>query len=189
MILPIYTYGQPVLRKVSEDIDANYPHLNELINNMFETMYNASGIGLAAPQIGLDIRLFVIDLSPLAEDDPKYEGFKKVFINPTIVLEKGNDVSYKEGCLSLPGISESVVRPETIVIQYLDEYFQPHEEEYSDFFARCIQHEYDHIEGILFIDKISPIRKQLLKSKLNNMLKGRISSEYPLKRINPSKKR
>lgn len=183
MILPIYLYGQPVLRKVAEDITPDYPDLKKLIDNMFETMYNADGIGLAAPQIGLDIRLFVIDLEPLAEDDPKYAGFKKAFINPKIVEYTGELVKMDEGCLSIPGINEAVEREETIRIQYLDEYFVAHDEVYSDFFARCIQHEYDHIEGKLFIDKISGIRKQLIKNKLNNMIKGRVNCHYKTKAL------
>lgn len=181
MILPIYLYGQPVLRKVCKDIDSNYPKLGELINNMFETMYDAEGIGLAAPQIGLDIRLFVVDLSPLAGDNPQYEGFKKVFINARIIEESGETVKLEEGCLSIPGINEPVERKETIRIQYLDENFVEHDEVYGDFFARCIQHEYDHIEGIMFVDKISAIRKQLIKNKLNNMVKGRIRTFYKTK--------
>lgn len=183
MILPIYLYGQPVLRKVAEDITPDYPNLAKLVDNMFETMYNADGIGLAAPQIGLDIRLFVIDLEPLAEDDPKYAGFKKVFINPKIVEYTGELVKMDEGCLSIPGINEAVEREETIRIQYLDENFVAHDEVYSDFFARCIQHEYDHIEGKLFIDKISAIRKQLIKNKLNNMIKGKVNCHYKTKAL------
>lgn len=182
MILPIYTYGQPVLREKAKDITPDYPNLSELIENMFETMYNAEGIGLAAPQVGLNIRLFIVDLEPLAEDNEMYKGFKKVFINPQIVEQKGEEVSYKEGCLSLPGLSEAVTRPETIVIEYLDENFKSHRETFSHFFARCIQHEYDHIEGILFIDHIAAIRKQLIKSKLNNMIRGKINCGYPIKR-------
>ena len=181
MILPIYLYGQPVLRKVCKDIDASYPDLKQLIDNMFETMYAADGIGLAAPQIGLDIRLFVVDLEPLAEDNPQYGGFKKVFINPQIVERKGEMVKLEEGCLSLPGIHETVEREETIRIQYMDENFVKHDEEFSEFFSRCIQHEYDHIDGILFVDKLSAIRRQLLKSKLNNMVKGKVGTSYKTK--------
>lgn len=183
MILPIYLYGHPVLRKVGEDITKDYPNLETLIDNMFETMYNADGIGLAAPQIGLAIRLFVIDLEPLAEDEPKYAGFKKVFINPRIVEESGEPVKLEEGCLSIPGINEMVERKERIRIQYLDENFIAHDEVYEDFFARCIQHEYDHIEGVLFVDLISGIRKQLIKSKLNNLLKGRTNCRYRVKPV------
>lgn len=183
MILPIYLYGQPVLRKMAEDITPDYPNLKKLIDNMFETMYNADGIGLAAPQVGLDIRLFVIDLEPLAEDDPKYAGFKKAFINPKIVEYTGELVKMDEGCLSIPGINEAVEREATIRIQYLDENFVEHDEVYGDFFARCIQHEYDHIEGILFIDKISGIRKQLIKNKLNNLIKGKVNCHYKTKAV------
>lgn len=183
MILPIYLYGQPVLRKVCKDISKDYPNLNGLIDNMFETMYNANGIGLAAPQVGLDIRLFVIDLEPLSEDDEKYKGFKKVFINPVITEYGEDEESIQEGCLSIPGINENVNRPTRIKIKYLDQNFEPKEEEYSDFFARCIQHEYDHIEGKLFIDNISGIRKQLIKSKLNNLIKGNIRCSYNVKSV------
>ncbi|WP_165044251.1 peptide deformylase [Dysgonomonas sp. ZJ709] len=183
MILPIYLYGQPVLRKIASDITQEYPNLKELIANMFETMYNADGIGLAAPQIGLDIRLFVIDLEPLAEDNPQYADFKKVFINPRIVEYSGDIVKMDEGCLSLPGISEPVEREANIRIQYLDENFVAHDETYGDFFARCIQHEYDHIEGKLFIDKISGIRRQLIKGKLNNLIKGRTNCGYRVKAV------
>lgn len=183
MILPIYLYGQPVLREVCKDIALDYPKLDELISNMFETMYEAEGVGLAAPQVGLNARVFVIDLEPLAEDNPKYSGFKKVFINPKIVEYTGDVVKMDEGCLSLPGINEPVEREETIRIQYLDEKLVEHDEVYSDFFARCIQHEYDHIEGILFIDKISPIRKQLLKNKLSNMVKGKTRTFYKTRAV------
>lgn len=184
MILPIYLYGQPVLREVCEDIPQDYPNLNTLIENMFETMYEAEGIGLAAPQIGLNKRIFVIDLEPLAEDDAKYAGFKKVFINPQIIEYIGEEVKMEEGCLSIPGIHEAVLREGTIRIQYFDENFVKYDEVYSDFFARCIQHEYDHIEGKLFIDKISPIRKQLIKKKLDNMVKGRTRTFYKTKSVN-----
>lgn len=184
MILPIYLYGQPILRKETKEITKDYPNLTELIENMFETMYNADGVGLAAPQVGLDIRLFVIDLEPLAEDDPQFADFKKVFINPEIVERTGELVKMNEGCLSLPGISESVEREEKIRIQYLDEKFQSHEEEYGGFFSRCIQHEYDHLEATMFIDRISPIRKQLIKSKLNNLVKGKTNCHYRVKTVN-----
>ncbi|MDR2955438.1 MAG: peptide deformylase [Prevotella sp.] len=184
MILPIYLYGQPVLRKEAKEITADYPNLKELIDNMFETMYNADGVGLAAPQIGLEIRLFVIDLKPLAEDDPKYGEFKKVFINPRIIEYSGDLVKMEEGCLSIPGINEIVEREEKIRIQYVDENFTAHDEVYGDFYARCIQHEYDHIEGKLFVDKISGIRKQLIKSKLNNLIKGKVNCRYRVKALN-----
>ena len=183
MILPIYLYGQPVLREVAKDISADYPNLKELIANMFETMYNADGIGLAAPQVGLAIRMFVIDLEPLAEDNPKYTGFKKIFINPRIVEEAGEIVKMEEGCLSIPGINEIVEREEKIRIQYFDENFVSHDEVYDGFFARCIQHEYDHIEGIMFVDHISGIRKQLVKGKLNNLIKGKTNCHYKVKPV------
>jgi peptide deformylase len=183
MILPIYLYGQPVLRKDAKDISKDYPNLKELIDNMFETMYQADGIGLAAPQIGLDIRLFVIDLEPMADDDPKYSGFKKVFINPKIVEEAGESVKMEEGCLSVPGINEIVERKEKIRIQYFDENFVFYDKEYGDFFARCIQHEYDHIEGELFVDHISGIRKKLIKGKLNNLINGKTNCHYKVKPV------
>jgi peptide deformylase len=183
MILPIYLYGQPVLRKVAKEITLDYPNLKERIANMFETMYNADGIGLAAPQVGLDIRLFIIDLEPLVEDNPQYSGFKKVFINPKIVESTGELVKLEEGCLSLPGINETVEREEKIRIQYFDENFVSHDEVYGDFFARCIQHEYDHIEAKLFIDRISGIRKQMIKSKLNNLIKGKVNCHYKVKPV------
>ena len=183
MILPIYLYGQPVLRKLCDDITPDYPNLKELIDNMFETMYNAEGVGLAAPQIGLDKRIFVVDLEPLAEDNPQYAGFKKVFINAQIIESTGKEVKYEEGCLSIPGIHEPISREETIRIQYFDENFVKHDEVYTDFFARCIQHEYDHIEGKLFIDKLSPIRRQLIKKKLDNMVKGKTGTFYKTKPV------
>ena len=182
MILPVYLYGHPVLRKETKDIDASYPNLNELIDNMYETMYNADGVGLAAPQVGLEDRIFVIDLSPLAdEENPAYQGLKKVFINARITNRTGDMVLHEEGCLSIPGIHESVARQDSIEIEYLDENLQPHTETYTGFTARVIQHEYDHIEGVLFIDHISAIRKRLIKTKLSNMVKGKISCHYKVR--------
>jgi peptide deformylase len=181
MILPIYLYGQEALRRPTREITRGYPKLEELIDNMFETMYNANGIGLAAPQIGLDIRLFVIDLESIAEDDAIYAGFKKVFINARILETSAETESKEEGCLSLPGINESVIRPRQIKINYFDENFVEYTEVYCDFFARCIQHEYDHIEGVIFTDKISGIRKQLIKSKLGNLVKGKANCSYKIK--------
>ena len=178
MTLPIYLFGHPVLRKESVEIDATYSNLKQLIDDMFETMYEAEGIGLAAPQVGLSIRLFVIDLEPLAESDPRYKDFKKVFLNPQIIERKGEIVKYEEGCLSVPGIHESVDRESEIVIRYMDENFIAHEEVYKDFFARCIQHEYDHIDATLFVDKISPIRKQMIKKKLVDISKGKKATFY-----------
>lgn len=182
MILPIYIYGHPVLRKKAQDIDLSYPDLKELIDNMYETMWNADGVGLAAPQVGLEDRIFVIDLSPLAdEENPQYEGFKKTFINAQIINRSGEVTSLEEGCLSIPGIHESVARHDSIDIEYLDENLEPHTETYTGFTARVIQHEYDHIEGVLFIDHISAIRKRLIKTKLSNMAKGKISCHYKIR--------
>lgn len=185
MILPIYIYGHPVLRKVTQDIDPEtYPNLNELINNMFETMYNAEGVGLAGPQVGLEDRIFVVDLSPIASDEhPEFKEFKKVFINAHITERNGEIEMMEEGCLSIPGIHEKVPREEEIRIRYLDESLQFHDEVYSGYAARVIQHEYDHIEGILFVDKISPLRKRMAKSKLTNMEKGKVSCEYKIRTV------
>ncbi|MEA4916423.1 peptide deformylase [Proteiniphilum sp.] len=185
MILPIYIYGHPILRKVAQDIDpANYPNLKGLIENMFETMHGADGIGLAGPQVGLEDRIFVVDLSPLADEEhPEFKDFKKAFINAHII-ERGGDVdAAEEGCLSIPGIHEKVARESEIRIQYLDEELQPHDETYSGFMARVIQHEYDHVEGILFIDKISPLRKRMVKGKLANMERGKVACEYKIKKV------
>jgi len=181
MILPISAYGNPILRKETEDIDENYPNLPALLENMFDTMKNAEGVGLAAPQIGLNIRLFIIDLSCLSDENPEYADYRKVMINPEIVEMLGDDVSMEEGCLSLPGVSENVVRKNKVVINYLDENFVEHEEEYTGFPARVIQHEYDHLEGKLFVDRISGIRRQLIRGKLNNISSGKATCKYRLK--------
>jgi peptide deformylase len=181
MILPITVYGNPVLRKETEDIDADYPQLSKLIKDMFDTMYNADGVGLAAPQVGLNIRLFVIDLSCLEEDHPEYKGYKRVMINPEMVEFFGEDVVMEEGCLSLPGITEKVSRKDSICINYLDENFVEHEEIYTGYPARVIQHEYDHLEGHLFVDHISAIRRQLIKGKLNSITSGKIKCRYKIK--------
>ncbi len=185
MVLPIYVYGHPVLRKIAKDIDApNYPNLKELINNMYETMYNADGVGLAGPQIGLEDRVFVVDLEPLADEKhPEFKGFKKVFINADITEKSGELELVEEGCLSIPGIHEKVPREERIRIQYLDENLQPHDEEYTGFMARVIQHEYDHLDGIMFTDRISPLRKRMIKGKLSNMEKGKVSCNYRVKTV------
>jgi len=181
MILPITVYGNPVLRKVCTEITKEDQGIQELIQNMFETMYAADGVGLAAPQIDKAIRLFVIDASPMAEDDPSLEGFKQVFINAKILSEEGNVWSFNEGCLSIPGIREDVNRPEKIHIQYYDENFEFRDEFMDGIKARIVQHEYDHIEGILFTDKIAPIRKRLIKSKLTAMTKGKVEADYKIK--------
>jgi len=185
MILPIRAFGDPVLRKVSKDIDKDYPELQELIENMFDTMYSANGIGLAAPQIGLDIRIFIVDVSPLAEDyeDIKDElvDFKKVFINATILEESGEEWKFNEGCLSIPDVREDVKRKGTIVIEYYDENFVKHTETFSDIRARVIQHEYDHIEGILFTDHLSALKKKLVKGKLTKITQGDVSISYKMR--------
>ena len=184
MILPIYVYGWPHLRKKSEDISPDYPDLQQLIADMYETMYQAEGCGLAAPQIGLNIRLIVIDGESLADEnepDDMLRTFKKVLINPVITEHTGSDCSESEGCLSLPKIRESVKRPVGITVSYLDENFQPHIEEYYGMAARIIQHEYDHIEGALFIDKISPLKRKLISGKLNDVAKGKVGCKYKIK--------
>ena len=181
MKLPVYLYGHPVLRGTSEDIEPDYPDLKKLVADMFETMYASEGVGLAAPQIGRNDRIVVIDASPVAENFPECDGWKKVLINPEIEILDGEKISRSEGCLSLPGISEDVKRVEHIHLRWLDEDMQPHQEEISGFLARIVQHECDHLEGRLFIDHISPIRKQLIRSKLNNILTGRIRCDYPVK--------
>ena len=181
MKLPVYLYGHPVLRGTSEDIEPDYPNLKKLVADMFETMYASEGVGLAAPQIGRNDRIVVIDASPVAENFPECDGWKKVLINPEIEILDGEKISRSEGCLSLPGISEDVKRVEHIRLCWLDEDMQPHQEEISGFLARIVQHECDHLEGMLYIDHISPIRKQLIRSKLNNILTGRIRCDYPVK--------
>lgn len=182
MILPIYTYGQPVLRKVAQDIDKDYPELKELISNMWETLANSEGIGLAAPQIGLPIRVVVIDLDPLKEDFPEYTGFKKVYINAHIVdFDDSETETSSEGCLSLPAIHENVKRPTRIHVTYQDENFTEHDEWVEGYLARVMQHEFDHLEGKMFIDRITPLRKQLIKSKLKALLQGRFRTGYKVK--------
>lgn len=181
MKLPIIAYGDPILRQKAKEIDEDYPELNTLIDNMFETMYAASGVGIAAPQIGKSIRLFVIDASPYEEDEPQLKDFKKVFINPIIIQEEGEKWSSSEGCLSIPDIREDVSRLSKLTINYLDQNWEEHEETYDGLAARIIQHEYDHIEGKLFTDHITPLRKALLKSKLDAIAKGRVNVDYKMK--------
>lgn len=181
MKLPVYLYGHPVLREISDDITPEYPELKKLVDDMFETMYASEGVGLAAPQIGRNDRIVVIDANPVAENFPECAGWKKALINPEIEVLDGEKVSRSEGCLSLPGLSEDVKRIEHIRLSYLDENFTPHEEEISGYLARIVQHECDHLEGMLYIDHISPIRKQLIRSKLINILNGRIRCDYPVK--------
>lgn len=188
MILPIIAYGDPVLRKVGKEITKDYPKLDELIANMTETMKNAQGVGLAAPQIGKDIRLFLIDASPFAESDELEEeeklflqGFNRVFINAKIIEEEGDEWVFNEGCLSIPNINEDVFRNETIHIEYQDENFENKKDTLSGLAARIFQHEYDHIEGILFTDKLSSLKKRLLKKKLENISKGKVDIGYRMK--------
>ena len=181
MIYPITAYGDPVLRKKAEPITREYKDLTVLIQNMFDTMYHCLGVGLAAPQIGLSIRLFVVDASPFAEDEPEANGFKKVFINAEILDQEGKKWKFNEGCLSIPGIREDVDRKETITIRYQDINFDTHTETYSGLRARIIQHEYDHIEGVLFTDYLTPLKKQLLKGRLNDITKGKTDADYRLK--------
>ena len=181
MIYPIYIYGSGILRKECVEIDENYPELPKLIEDMFATMYATEGVGLAAPQIGKDIRLFVVDATPFAEDDPTAKDFKKVFINPEIYEESAEEVLMNEGCLSVPGIHEDVYRPETIRINYLDENFEEHDELIDGLPARVIQHEYDHLEGKVFTDRLSPLRRNLLKGKMTKLSNGKYRCAYKTK--------
>lgn len=178
MFLPIVVYGHPILRKVSEDITMDYPGLQTFIEDMFYTMDEADGVGLAAPQVGRNIRIFTVDGNAFTEMDPQCRGFRKVFINAHILERWGNEVSRNEGCLSIPGIHEDVRRKDHIRIAYMDENGQTHEEEYSGIKAWIIQHEYDHLEGILFTDHLSALKKRLLKSKLNNISTGKFNAPY-----------
>ncbi len=180
MILPIYTYGNPVLRKVTQPIDASYPELKSLVSNMFETMYHADGVGLAAPQVGLPIRVLVIDLAPLKDEDAELGSFKIAMINPTILERSADLLAGEEGCLSIPGIHETVFRSKTIKVHFFDTDFNEYKEVFEDYKARVIQHEYDHLEGNLFTDRINPLRRQLLKSKLTNISKGKIQCNYKI---------
>lgn len=178
MVLPVYTYGHPVLRKIAQDIDKDFPNLEKLISDMWQTMYETEGVGLAAPQIGKSIRLFVIDADPFKEVDPKTEGFKKVFINAKITDRSGEEWPMGEGCLSIPNLNEEVYRKDKVTIEYYDENFEFHTEDYDGYRARVIQHEYDHLEGKLFIDHLSLLRRKLLKGKLNQIAKGKVRSSY-----------
>ncbi|UKJ08066.1 peptide deformylase [Solitalea lacus] len=190
MILPITAYGDPVLLKKAQPIDKDYPDLSGLINNMFETMYNASGVGIAAPQIGLSIRLFVIDAKPFGDDDDdevseaeskELKGFKRVFINAEMLEQTGEKWAFTEGCLSIPDIREDVMRPANIKIKYYDENWDEHIEDYSGIAARVIQHEYDHIEGKLFTDYLNPLKKAMLRGRLDAISKGNIKTDYKMK--------
>lgn len=181
MVYPIFIYGSIVLRTASLDIAPDYPQLPKLIEDMFETMYYSEGVGLAAPQIGKNIRLFVIDASPWAEDDPTLADFKKVFINAQIYERSESEVLRSEGCLSLPGLSEEVSRPDTIKMRYMDENFVEHDQTFTGMAARVIQHEYDHLEGMVYTDHLTPLRKTLLKSKLSAMSRGKYKADYKTK--------
>jgi peptide deformylase len=196
MILPIIAYGDPVLRKKATVVSSNYPKLKELIANMYETMYNAYGVGLAAPQIGLAIRIFLVDTSPFADDEllteeeqQQLKDFKCTFINAKILVEEGDDWAFNEGCLSIPNIREDVFRKPRIKVQYQDEEFNEHVKEFDGLLARVIQHEYDHIEGILFTDKLSSFKKRLIKAKLLNISKGNIDIDYKMRFPAATKKR
>jgi peptide deformylase len=196
MILPIIAYGDPVLRKIGKSIDKDYPALESLLENMFETMYGAKGIGLAAPQIGLPIRIFIVDATPFKDDEELeleernfLSTFKQVFINAQIIDETGDEWVFNEGCLSIPDVREDVFRNETVKIEYLDEKFEKHTKEFSGIAARIIQHEYDHIQGILFTDKLSSLKKRLIKGKLANISKGKIRIDYRMRFPYMKKKR
>ena len=188
MVLPIYGYGESVLRKKAQQITKDYPELETLIANMYQTMYNAQGVGLAAPQVGLPIRLFIVDTVPFSESDDlskeekdQLKKLKKTFINATIVQESGDRWIFNEGCLSIPDVREDVARLDQITIEYYDESFNFHKETYSGIAARVIQHEYDHIEGILFVDKISTLRKKMISKKLKHIMEGKIRAPYKMK--------
>ncbi len=181
MIYPIVAYGDPVLRKKAESISNDYPKLMTIIDNMFKTMYHSQGVGLAAPQVGISIRLFVIDSTPFKEDDESADGFKRVFINPELINEEGDKWKFNEGCLSIPGIREDIERKPRLTIRYQDMNFETHIEEFSGIKARIIQHEYDHLEGILFTDKLTPLKKTLLKGRLTDISKGKVDVDYKMK--------
>ena len=183
MILPVYAYGQPVLKQVAADIDKDFPNLIQLLKNMWETLYDAAGVGLAAPQIGQSIRLFVVDTEQLEnEDKPGFKGFVKIFINARKIEETGEKWAYEEGCLSIPNIRGEVVRQKTLTLRYLDENFEEHTETFTDMNARVIQHEYDHIEGVLFIEHFSPIKRNLIRTKLESIKRGKVKDlEYRMK--------
>lgn len=176
-------YGQPVLRKVAEDITPDYPELKSLIESMFDTMHQAEGIGLAAPQVGLAIRLVVVDLDVLSEDFPEFKDFSRVYINAHIIETSDETDTMEEGCLSLPGIHEKVTRPSRIHVQYFDENFVEHDEWVEGYLARVMQHEFDHLEGKVFSDRISMLRRQMNKTKLGNLAKGRVACGYKTKRV------
>jgi peptide deformylase len=182
MLLPVYLYGAPVLRKKSEDISPDYPLLDQLLANLWETLYHADGVGLAAPQTGKNIRLFVVDTDSLSKSYPDGKGFKQAFINAHVLEEAGEEWVYEEGCLSIPKIHENVKRLPRVRLRYCDENFVAHDEWFDGIRARVIQHEYEHLEGQLFVDKLSPLRRQLLKSKLLKISKGEVTTSYRTKK-------
>lgn len=181
MVMPIIAYGDPVLKKMAEEIEEDYPNLKGFIEDMFKTMYDSSGVGLAAPQVGKSIRLFIIDGEKYSDEDESLRDFKRIFINPIIVEEEGKEWVFNEGCLSIPGIREDVKRKPHVTLEYFDENFVLYEEKFEGVAARIIQHEYDHIEGILFTDRINPLRRRLLKGKLQDIAKGNIEVDYKMK--------
>ena len=190
MILPIVGYGDPILRKRGEEVSKNHPNLKQVIADMYDTMYNAYGVGLAAPQIGLALRLFIVDTKPFSDDEDlskeeqqQLEGFRKTFINPVMLTEEGEEWGFNEGCLSIPEVREDVYRHEKITIAYYDEDFNKHTDVYDGLIARVIQHEYDHIEGILFTDRISSLKKRLINKKLQNIMEGKTRPDYKMKFI------
>jgi peptide deformylase len=186
MTYPIFVYGNPVLKKVAVDVEKDYPGLQKLVDDLFDTMYHSEGLGLAAPQIGKSIRVFVIDGAPVAEDEPELADFKKAFINAHLLEKSGELVPMNEGCLSIPHIREEVKRESHIRIQYYDENWEYHDEVYDGYKARIIQHEYDHLDGILFTEKINPLKKQLIRGKLKDISKGKFEADY--KTILPGQK-
>ncbi|MBL4623813.1 MAG: peptide deformylase [Flavobacteriales bacterium] len=194
MILPVVAYGDPVLKQECDDVDHDYPELSKLIENMFETMYEAAGVGLAAPQVGKTIRLFIVDAAPFAEDDegneyPEAKDFRRVFINPEIIEERGDEWGFEEGCLSIPNIREEVFRQPELSIEYYDENFKRKKEKLSGIAARIVQHEHDHIEGVLFTDHLNPLKRRLLKRKLMEISKGITTAKYRMRFPNTGKKR
>ena len=180
MILPVVAYGHSILKKVAHDIDSSFPDLKGFIDNMFETMYQSDGVGLAAPQVNQSIRLFIVDTTPFAEKNPESVDFKRVFINAEIYKQEGDEWSFNEGCLSFPGLREDIVRKPVIYMTYLDENFQSHDELFDGINARVIQHEYDHIEGIVFVDRMSSLKRMIIKGKLMDISKGKVEVAYKM---------
>lgn len=181
MVYPIVAYGSQVLKKKAAEVGPDYPNLKEFIQNMFDTMYASAGVGLAAPQVNFSIRVFVVDGEPFEDEDPQLANFKKVFINPVMLDESGDKWKFNEGCLSIPGVRDDVDRHSVVLIKYLDENFIEHTETFSGIAARIVQHEYDHLEGILFTDRLSPLKRQLLKGKLNDITRGKVNVDYKMR--------